>query len=481
MMLKPFVLLLALSAALPAAAQSLALPDFGDPSRQYISAPEERRLGLAVMQRVRDQGLFIDDVQLRQYLTSVGQRITASADYDGHPFTFFWINDADINAFAAPGSFIGVFAGLFLATRNEDELAGVLAHEIAHVTQRHIARAFADAQRLALPMAAAVIAAAVLAASTDSPVGNAAMAGTLAAGAQHQINFTRANEQEADRVGTQLLARAGFDPNGMSSFFERLQRLSGSSKAQGFEYLLTHPLPGRRAADTQDRQVSPARRAPRDDEAYYMAKARLEVMTSSNTGDLLRRFETTLARGDFARETAERYGYVLALKRAGRLEDAQAQLDRLLNSNPDHLALRIEEAELALTKGDRARAWQLFEKARDLYADDFALAMHYGRALATQGDPRKAMQLLQPHLRRNGSDASLHTLYAQAAQRAGDPAMTHASMAEHHYLNGDLTRAIEQAELGLREVSATPYQQAQLRARLRQFQQEKQQTPARLP
>lgn len=481
MMLKRIILILMLTAVLPAAAQTLALPNFGDPSREYLSPTDERHLGSAVVQRMRDQGVLIDDVLLREYLNSIGQRIAASADYDGDPFTFFWINGSDINAFASPGGFIGVYAGLFLATRNEDELAGVLAHEIAHVVQRHIARAFADAKRLALPMAAAMIAATVLAASTDNQAANAAMAGTMAANAQHQINFTRANEQEADRVGTQLLARAGFDPNGMSSFFERLQRLSGSADSKGFEFLMTHPLPGRRAADTMDRGVIRPSGTARDREAYYMAKARMTVLISRNTSDLLQHYQATLASGDYADESAERYGYVLALKRAGRYQEAQTQLARLLKKDPDQLALRIEEADLAPAEGDRDQAWRLFEKTRQLYPDSFALAMYYGRALATQGDPRKAMQILQPHLRRNGDDATLYALYAQAAQRAGDTVTTHAAMAEYHYLNGDLKQAIEQAELGLREASATPYQQAQLRARLRQFQQEKQQTPTASP
>jgi len=462
-------------------AQSLALPDFGDPSRQYLSSQDERRLGLSVVRRLRDRGLLMEDVQLNEYLNSLGQRIAAHANYDGTPFTFFWINDSAINAFATPGGFIGVNAGLLLATRNEDELAGVVAHEIAHVAQRHIARAFADTQRLALPVAAAMIASAILAASTDSDVGRAALAGTAAASTQRQINFTRANEQEADRVGTQLLARAGFDPNGMAGFFGRLQQLSGSSANQVPEYLLTHPLPSRRAADTQDR-LAPrsSSRSPRDTEVYYLAKTRLNVLTNSQTSDLVRRFETILNQGDYKREVAERYGYALALKRAGRYSEAQKQINRLRKSDPDNLAFRIEEAELALAQGDRAQAWRLFEQTRELYPDDFKVAMHYGRALATQGDPRQAQQILRPHLRRQGNNASLHALYAQAAQRTGDTATTHATLAEYHYLNGELTQAIEQAELGLRDVNANPYQLARLRAQLKQFREE-QKTQGSLP
>ncbi|MEE4375917.1 MAG: M48 family metalloprotease [Candidatus Competibacteraceae bacterium] len=474
------VILLSLASSV-VSAQSLALPDFGDPSRQYLSSQDERRLGLSVVRRLRDRGLLLEDVQLNEYLNSLGQRIAAHANYDGTPFTFFWINDSAINAFATPGGFIGVNAGLFLATRNEDELAGVVAHEIAHVAQRHIARAFAATQRLALPVAAAMIASAILAASTDSDVGRAALAGTAAASTQRQINFTRANEQEADRVGTQLLARAGFDPNGVAGFFGRLQQLSGSSANQVPEYLLTHPFPSSRAADTQDRQAPiRSRSSPRDSKAYYLAKTRLNVLTNTQTSELVRRFETVLNNGDYKREAAERYGYALALKRAGRYSEAQREINRLRKSDPNNLAFRIEEAELALAQGDRAQAWRLFEDTRALYPDDFTVAMHYGRALATQGDPHQAQQILEPHLRRQGNNASLHALYAQAAQRTGDTATTHATLAEYHYLNGELTQAIEQVELGLRDVTATPYQLARLRAQLKQFREE-QNTQGSLP
>ena len=160
---------------------------------------------------------------------------------------------------------------------------------------------------------------------------------------------------------------------------------------------------------------------------------------------------------------------VVALRRAGRYDDAQQQVARLLRNNPDRLAFRIEAAEITLAKGDRAQAWRLFEKTSRLYPDDFTLAMHYGSALTTQGDPKRAMQLLQPHLRRHPNDPQLYATYAQAAQRAGDRAATYATMAEYYYLNGELLAAVDQLEAGLRNPGLSPNQEAQLRARLKLF------------
>ncbi len=467
-------LILTLTPAPWVAAQSIRLPDIGDPSQAYFGPDEEQKLGLEIMQELRKRDMVMDDVQLNEYLNSVGQSLATYAEQNGAPYTYFMVRDPSVNAFALPHNFIGVNAGLLLFTQHEDELAGVMAHETAHVSQHHIIRAIADQRRLALPMAAAMLAGAALAAASRQ-AGQAAVVGSVAASAQHQISFTRSNEQEADRVGMQFLAKAGFDPRGMSDFFGRLERISSTeSRNQVPEMLLTHPRPENRLADTQDRIESPSirRSMPRDRKAYDLAKARTLVLVSEDNQTLIRNIETLLAKGDSSSEMANRYAYALALRQAGRYDEAQQQVNRLLKSDPDRLAFRIEAAELALARGDRAQSWRLFEDARQLYPDDFVLAMHYGRALATQGDPKLAMRLLQPHLRRRPNDTQLYSTYAQAAQRAGDMAATYATMAEYYYLNGELLAAIEQLELGLRNPGISPNQEAQLQARLKQLKSE---------
>jgi predicted Zn-dependent protease len=458
----------------PAFAQNLTLPDFGDPSRQYLSSARERQLGAKVRQRLHERGVLIEDIQLSEYLNSLGQRIAVYADQTGNPYTFYWINAASINAFAAPGGFIGMHTGLLLATQSEHELAGVLAHEIAHVSQRHIARAFADAERLSLPMAAAMLASIALAAAAGD-AGQAALVGTAALNAQHRINMTRANELEADRIGYQLLSQAGYDPNAITEFFDYLQRQPAYAGNQLPEFLLTHPLPRNRIADTQSRLDSKPTppRSTRSSAGYHLAKARARVLVTPNSNDLIRYFAETLDKRAYQDEQAQRYGYALALQRAGRYADALQQIAWLRKANPNQLAFRIAEAELTLIQGDSDRAWQLFEQSRKLYPDDFTLAVHYGGALAVQGDPRRAIQVLQPYLQRRAKEPLLWDLYAQAAQRSGDAAATHAALAEYYYLLGDLTAAIDQAEIGLKRAGATPYQQAQLQARLKQFRQER--------
>ena len=467
LLLCPFLLGSSISSA-----QNLRLPDFGDPSQQYLSASKERQLGAAMLQKLRDKGVVIDDVQLNEYLNSVGQRIAASSD-TGHPYTFYWLAHDSINAFAAPGAYIAVNTGLLLATRDEAELAGVVAHEIAHVAQRHIARQYADARQFSLPVAAAMLASVALAAAS-SQAGGAAMAGALAANAQHRVNMTRANEQEADRVGYTLLSRSGYDPDGMTRFFEYLQRLPGESLGQLPEFLLTHPRPGSRIADTQQRLNTPVTASSSSSQAYYLAKARARILTSTNNTSMLKRLQDNLAKKAYQDEFAERYGYALALRQAGRYDAALEQIERLLRSDPNNLAVLIERAETVLAGGNRTEAWKWFDQAQRLFPEDYTLAVHYGRALAAQGDPAKALEILQPHLAGRSRDLWLYEIYAQAAQRAGNAAAAHGALAEFHYLNGDIDAAVDQAELGLRYAAGQAYERARLQARLRQLKEEQQ-------
>lgn len=451
--------------------QNLRLPDFGDPAQQYLSANKERRLGAAILQRLRVRGAVVEDVQLSEYLNALGQRIAASAD-NGHPYTFFWLASDAINAFAAPGAYIAINTGLLLATHDEAELAGVVGHEIAHVSQRHIARQYADQQQLSVPVAAAILASAALAVAGGGPAGGAALASTMAANAQHRINMTRSNEQEADRVGYQLLYRAGYDPDGMTRFFDYLQRLPSESLGQVPEFLSTHPRAGSRVADTQQRFSKKKSYLPRKPAAYFFAKARARVLTSRNNTTLLQRIQDNLQQQVAEYEPAERYAYAMALRQAGRYQQALAQIKRVLARDSDNLALLIERAEITLASGQPQQAWRLFQQAQRLFPDNYALAVHYGQALAGQGDPAQAQRVLKPHLSNRPRDVWLYQIYAQAAQRAGDAAAAHGALVEYYHLSGDIEAAIEQAELGIRAAAQQAFERTRLQSRLRQLKQE---------
>src|SRR3954471_10592304 len=258
----PLVYLLAALILLPAPAftQNAGndLPDSGSPASSSLTIDDEYRIGLQVVRQLRDEGQIIEDPEATEYLNALGARIVAQATGDSaQKFSFFFVRDDSINAFALPGGFIGVNYGLVLATRNESQLAGVLAHEIAHVTQRHIARRIHSQGRQSIATMAAILAAILVGAATGSS--DAALGGiSLAQGAalQAQGNFTRANESEADRVGMGFLAAAGFDPYGMPDFFETIGRrsgLEGSSQSRNAlpEILQSHPVTANRIAESR--------------------------------------------------------------------------------------------------------------------------------------------------------------------------------------------------------------------------------------
>ncbi|MGF1526520.1 MAG: M48 family metalloprotease [Candidatus Competibacterales bacterium] len=451
----------------------MTLPEIGDASRLHLSRQEAVRIGQRVERFYRDQGRLLTDPQLDRYLDNLGTALLAHADPVDHDYRLFWVKSPVINAFAAPAGYIGINTGLLLATDDEDQLAGVLAHEIAHVTQRHIARAIADARRMTLPTIAASLAGALLIAA-DPSAGSAVLAGVGAANAQRRINYTRQNEREADRIGEELMVRAGFKAEAMGAFFAKLQRQSrGNRDIPG--YLLTHPRPVERIADTWQLRPGGRPRNSRNPLDHALAKARAQVLTEPDSQVLLRHFAAgqggSSPGDDTSAGLANRYGYALTLKGMGHYQRATTVVAELRRLSPNTLAFRIEEAELALAAGQEARGFQLFQDHRALFGDDYALAVHYAQALVNHGRPERAMAVLQPHLdRAQRGDAELYALYAQAARQGGDAVATHAALAEYHYLLGDYRQAINQAQYGLRTPAITPFQAARLRARLRELQ-----------
>ena len=287
-----YVIVFLICIACPAYAlenDKILLPDMGDSSGTLISPLEEKQLGEAFYRRLHSQVKISEDPDIQLYIQSVGKRLVANSDSPGIPFHFFVVLDKGINAFAGPGGYIGINSGLILTTDSESELASVMAHEVAHVTQRHLYRAFEAASQLSLPTAAAMLGAILL--GTQSPeLGLAAITAIQAGSVQFQINFTRDNEQEADRIGMQTLLQSQFDPRGMPIFFQKLQQSTRYYGIKIPEFLRTHPVTASRIADTRGRaEKYPYRHYP-DSFNYQLAKAKLRVLTLENEDADMSRF-----------------------------------------------------------------------------------------------------------------------------------------------------------------------------------------------
>ena len=449
------------------------LPDFGDASEQVLSPAKERALGEAFMREIRSRLTIVDDPWIEQYVQSLGYRLVATSEHRHLGFTFFVVDDESMNAFAAPGGFVGVNSGLILETRTESELASVLAHEIAHVTQRHIARAIADAGRMNIP-AMAAIAAAILVGSRNSDIGQATAATLIGSTAQRRINFTRRNEMEADRVGIGMLAGAGFDPRDMARFFEKLQNVSRYSQRPP-EFLSTHPVTTDRIAEARDRAERLPNRRHESSEAYHLVRTRLRVGISRDPQGVLDQLVDERATGPAAggvAAAANAYGQALAMIRLGREDDARGGLERLVESHPDNPVFRAELAGSALRTGDSSRALALYSEGLDLHPDDRLLLRGYAAALNGAGRPHDTLKLIDEHGRIHALDAEMYRLRAEAYEMLGRLADSRIDLAEHYYLSGRLDSAIHQLRLADQARDRDFYRTARIEARIEELEAE---------
>lgn len=449
------------------AAAEIRLPDIGDPSGSVISPDQERALGERLMRRLHQDLLIMDDPLLQSYIDALGARLVTFSDRPEQPFTFFIVDDENINAFAAPGGYIGVNSGLILTSETESELAAVMAHEITHVTQRHLARTYEAAGRYQVAAALAILAAILVGGQSDQ-LAQAAIAGGVAASAQMQIDFTRANEREADRLGIQTLAAAGYEPDSMATFFERMQRTARLYGARPPEFLSTHPVTTARIAESRSlaKNLTPAARV--DHTNYELMRARLRVLGSKDPTQAVRRFTEEL-QNQSKHPAASRYGYALALLNAGQANQAHREVQQLLKQDPDRIPYLILSARADLARGQQDQALETFAQALLNYPNDYSLSYFYAEALLQAGKPEKARQVLQSYMNSRTPNAAVRRLYAQAAGDAGHIAEAYRNMAEYYFLNGQTHAAIDQLTRAAQLQHVDFYEASQIEARLQEF------------
>ena len=449
MALRAYVMLLAMVGGLMGLATrsdaQVRLPDFGDASEVALSPADERALGEAFMRAIRARLTLVDDPLVERYIQSLGYRLVASSDRRDLQFTFFVVDHESLNAFAAPGGFVGVNSGMILATQSESEFASVLAHEIAHVTQRHIVRGIDHASRSSLPVLAGILAAIIIGVQ-DVEAGQATAAAVIGSTAQRQINFTRQNEMEADRVGIQILANAGFDPREMAGVFEKLQYAARFARSAP-EFLSTHPVTTNRIAEARDRAERFPYRQHQNSESYYLVRAKLRARTAADASRVLDQLVEELSTGHAQSPTANAYGQAIAMTRLGRDDDAREILERLVKSHPENLTFLDELAGTVLRSGDLKRALSLYSQALDLYPDDKGLVRGHAAALNEAGRPSDTLKLIDDYGQLYPIDPEMYRLRADANQKLGRMLESRADLAEHYYLSGHLGAAIEQLRL----------------------------------
>jgi predicted Zn-dependent protease len=459
---------LAVFCAPPALAQSntgTELPDIGSPAGALVTQSDEYQLGAQIVKSLRDQKAILEDPEVTEYLQQLGQRIAAQAPDGNHKFTFFPVNEGTINAFALPGGFIGVNYGTVLASRNESELAGVVGHEIAHVTQRHIARTIKAQSSQGIAQTAAILAAILIGAIAG---GADAMQGAIAiaqgAAAQQQVNFTRGNEYEADRVGIGFVAAAGFDPNGMATFFEAMSRHEGLAGQWIPEMIQTHPVNANRIAEARARAAQFDKPKVTESATYECIRERLRVLTMPHEGDVAGKYakETEGQKGTLGRQ----YGMALALMQSGKNVEAAEILHDLVEKHENLTLLYSALAQAEVDGKMENDGLATFARAQLLFPRNVPLSVRHAQALMKAGKAKEAHDLLLDVFNNIAPTPEQIQLTALAASAAGDTGDAYYYMSEYHIASGDLPLAVQQLQLALAAPNLTSVQRQRFQARL---------------
>ncbi|MDH7454657.1 M48 family metalloprotease [Luteimonas composti] len=513
--------MLVVVAASGASAQENRLPDIGSSAGAVLGPVQQAEYGRMMLAQLRHYGYVLEDPLSEAWLQSTGNRLAAVSDDPEQRFTFFMMKDRSINAFATLGGYIGMNAGLVLAAESEDEVAAVLGHEIAHVTQAHVLRSVERAQRDSIPILLAMLGAIAVAQSaggnSSDDAAMAAIASAQGLAAQRQINYTRSNESEADRIGIRTLARGGYEPIAMASMFERMQAASrtnqGGERERLPDYLKTHPVTTTRISEAKDRaqrlgattvtgsvSTPDATRTERvridgvavpdslrlsdnpllpstlslagglqggDRQEFGWARERLRVL-SANTPDAAVREYEQIARAR-PLDDAQLYGLSVAQLRAGRGEQAALGLAGLLERHPGDLWIGLALAEAEAHAGRADAADRRFEDLLARMPRNPAVALTYADILVARDTPeagRRAQAVLRPLLNASGDDPAFQRTFARASEIAGDPVRAGESWAEAAFLSGREEQALVQLTTLRKRDDLDYYARARIDARI---------------
>ncbi|MCV6802086.1 M48 family metalloprotease, partial [Achromobacter ruhlandii] len=445
----------------------------GAASAADLSPALERSLGEAIMSQGRRDPTYVDDPELSQYLTTMGRKLAAFSPGAVPDVEMFGVRDPEINAFAMPGGFIGVNTGLIVSSGSESELAAVLAHEIGHVVQRHIARGMTQQNQNSMVMLAS-LAGALLAALAGGG-GNLAMgvaAFGQAAAINRQLGFSRDAEREADRAGFTMLTKAGYDAQGMAQMFSRLMNASRLNEgAGGGSWASTHPLSIERMSDVQNRvrSLPVSRHVDSDDFWYIRAKMRVvqgrDAVSLRTAGQQLQDEAQALSG---VRRSAAYYGLALQAFQRNSLDEADRQLAQAQADGRDSPQMAKLAVDIALARKDNRRAQDLAQAATRRWPEQRALGIAYATALQANGRHAEAQDYLRAKIKQWGADEpSLYQMLAQSEERTGKPVQARRDLARYYVMTGAFAAAESQLQQA-RGMSTDFYEQSQIDVQIKE-------------
>ncbi len=444
------------------------LPELGDAAQAAFSALDERRLGEEIMREVRADRGYYNDAEATDYVNALGNRLAAHASDGRQDLQFFLMNERSINAFALPGGFVGFNTGLLLAAQSESEVASVMAHEIAHVSQRHIARIIGQQKQSAV-LGLAALAVAILAARASPDLAMAATAFGSAGATQSLINFTREHEREADRVGLQILDASGFDARSAAVFFERLQRATRIYDVGGAPaYLRTHPMTYDRIADIQNRLERLPYRQVSDSIDFQLVRAKIRAELDA-PAEARAFFEESLTERRFLSETASRYGLAASLVRLKDYSRARREYDALRRTAAAHPMIDTLGCRLRAAAGETESALNCYRDALRAFPRHRATTYEYAELLLREGRAEPALAVISTRMQTYGDDPKLYLLQGRAYALQGKRLAQHRATGEAYARMGNVRGAVEQLQIAVRSGDGDFYQLSATEARLREL------------
>lgn len=445
------------------------LPNLGDPSERSLSLQDEKNLGEKFMQAIRNQLPLVSDPFVVNYIQTLGAHLVSSSPKPKQHFYFFIVRDSSINAFAGPAGYVGVNSGLIFTAQTESELAAVIAHETSHVIQRHIARGFEEQKWLTLSTIAGMLAG--IAAGVKNPnAGMGVLTAATAGGAEKSLSYSRDFEREADHIGIQTLANAGFDPCSMPTFFGRLARQSSLNGDHVPDLLRSHPVTEERLADASNRcEQFPLKARVLNSVDYLLMRVRLADELNLDPLSAVRRYDILLKKQGNANNFILQYGYALALSKAHRFKDALPIVQKLVAQNPSILIFQITEAEIDAQMNNRDAAMVIYKALASGHASYYPLMMSYATFLFHTQAYVQARKVLEPYQDRYQEDDVYLDLLFQVQGRAHDLLDAYQTRAQLYLLYGDLKGAIQQLQLALESAQNDLYQKRKINEKIQQI------------
>src|SRR5271170_1186999 len=440
------------------------LPDLGSPANAAVSSEEEYRAGLGYVNEIRNTGLILLDPETSQYAQEIGHSLSSHAEEGQHQFYYMVLRDPDVNAEAIPGGFVLINSGLILATRNENELAGVLAHETAHVTQRHIVRQILDQSHAGLMTTAAILIGATAGRGSPDAI-EAGILGAQGAAIQHQINYTRASEFEADRIGIATMASAGYDPLGMASFFDYMGHEGPEpSRINAVQFLIDHPIFSDRVAEARNRADQIGRQRHEDSLSYRLIRERLRSV-AGNPQVALDYYRSLIKNGG-GKTVEERYGKAVAEIATRNPAAAIPDLEALLREYPKVTQFYGALGQAYMGNNQLKESQAVLDRGMNLFPRNVPITIRLAETLMHAGDNRRAHVVLLDLFNNVEPTPDQTRLIAKAANAAGDYADSYSYMAEFYFMTGELQKGAGQLQLALAQPALDPIQRARLSARL---------------